>query len=134
MWHHWAGGRIFNMRGEGAGACGAGVIFRNINIEDPRPTLQQFFITMETPKPYANGDRRRKSGDLAGVLFKNISIAAPSVLDEPQLLWGHEDARIHHLTFDNLTVGGKRISSADYFKTNASVADLIFAPAVPAGR
>jgi hypothetical protein len=134
MWHHWAGGRVFNMRGEGGGACGAGVIFRNINIEDPRPTLQQFFITMETPKPYANGDRRRKSGDLAGVLFRNISIAAPSVLDEPQLLWGHEDARIHLLTFDNLTVGGKRIGSADFFKTNASVADLIFAPAVPAGR
>jgi hypothetical protein len=134
MWHHWAGGRVFNMRGEGAGACGAGVIFRDINVEDPRPTLQQFFITMETPKPYANGDRRRKPGDLAGVLFKDIRIAAPSVLDEPQLLWGHEDARIHHLTFDTLTVGGKRILSADFFKTNAFVGDLLMAPAVPAGR
>lgn len=132
-WEKWAGGRVFNMRGEGGGACGAGVIFRNITIEDPRPTLQQFFITMETPKPYGE-DRRRKPGDLAGVLFQNISIAAPSVLGEPQLLWGQDDARIHHLTFDNLTVGGKRIASADFFKTNAHVSDLIFTPAIPAGR
>ncbi len=132
MWHHWSGGRVFNMRGEGGGDGGAGVIFRNINIEDPRPTLQQFFITMETPRPY--GDGLRKAGDLARVLFKGIHIAAPSVLGEPQLLWGHENARIHHLTFDNLTVGGKAITSADFFKTNAFVTDLIFAPAVPAGR
>jgi hypothetical protein len=32
-WHHWSGGRVFNMRGEGGRAAGAGVIFRNINIE-----------------------------------------------------------------------------------------------------
>ena len=134
MWDKWSGGRVFNMRGEGGGAGGAGVIIRNINIEDPRPTLQQFFITMETPKPYADGNPRRKAGDLAGVLFKDIRIAAPSVLGEPQLLWGQKDARIHHLTFDNLTVGGKRIRSADFFKTNAYVTDLLFAPAAPAKR
>jgi hypothetical protein len=134
MWDKWAGGRVFNMRGEGGGACGAGVIFRNINVEDPRPTLQQFFITMATPVPYSKEGRIRKPGDLAGVLFQNISIAAPSVLGEPQLLWGQEDARIHHLTFDNLTVGGKRIGSADFFKTNAFVADLIFPPADAPGR
>jgi hypothetical protein len=34
QWHHWGGGRVLNMRGEGGGAAGAGVIFRNINIED----------------------------------------------------------------------------------------------------
>ena len=50
-WHHWSGGRVFNMRGEGGGAAGAGVTFRNITIEDPRPTLQQFFLCMSVPKP-----------------------------------------------------------------------------------
>lgn len=133
-WHHWAGGRVFNMRGEGGGACGAGVIFRNITIEDPRPTLQQFFITMTTPPPYADGGRTRKPGDCAGVLFQNIAIAAPSVLGEPQLLWGQEDARIHHLTFDNLTLGGKPVTSVDFFRTNACVADLIFIPAAAPKR
>jgi len=127
-WHHWSGGRVFNMRGEGGGACGAGVIFRNINIEDPRPTLQQFFITMTTPKPYSNEDRRRKAGDLGGLLFQNISIAAPSVLGEPQILWGQADARIRNLTFENLTLGGKPVRDSEFFKTNEFVDGLIFAP------
>jgi len=33
-WHHWSGGRVFNMRGEGAGSAGAGVIFRNLTFEN----------------------------------------------------------------------------------------------------
>ncbi len=125
-WHHWNGGRIFNMRGEGESNGGAGVIFRNINIEDPRPTLQQFFICMTVPKPY--GDGKRGPGDLSGILFQNISIAAPSVLGEPQLLWGQPDARIRNLTFENLTLGGKPVSGSEFFKTNEFVDGLIFAP------
>lgn len=58
-WHHWSGGRVFNMRGEGGRAAGAGVIFRNINIEDPRPTLQQFFICMTMPPPYSKNAEKR---------------------------------------------------------------------------
>ena len=46
-WHHWSGGNIFNMRGEGAGDGGYSLIFRNIKVEDPRPTLQPFKILME---------------------------------------------------------------------------------------
>ena len=125
-WHHWTGGRVFNMRGEGAGACGAGVVFRNINIEDPRPTLQQFFICMTVPKPYTNEDNSRKAGDLSGILFQNISLTAPSVIAEPQILWGQKDARIHDLIFENLTVGGKKVLSQDFFKKNEYVDNLIF--------
>ena len=127
-WHHWSGGRVFNMRGEGKGPAGAGVVFRNINIEDPRPTLQQFFICMEVPEPYAKNGDRRKPGDLAGIRFENIAIAAPSVLGEPQLLHGLPDARIRDLTFENLTVGGKPIRDAAFFTTNAFVEGLRFAP------
>jgi len=127
-WHHWKGGRVFNMRGEGGGAAGAGVVFRNIHIEDPRPTLQQFFICMTMPKPYSKEGEKRKAGDLSGILFQNITIAAPSVLGEPQLLWGQPDARIRNLTFDNLTLAGKPVREAAYFKTNEFVEQLIFAP------
>jgi hypothetical protein len=74
-WEKWSGGRVFNMRGEGDGAAGAGVVFRNINIEDPRPTLQQFFICMTVPKPYSNDEEKGGAGDLSGILFQNISIA-----------------------------------------------------------
>ena len=127
-WEKWSGGRVFNMRGEGGGKAGSGVIFRNINIEDPRPTLQQFFISMTLPAPYSKDAEKRTAGDLSGILFKNISIAAPSVLGEPQILWGQADARIRNLTFDNMTVGGKRVLSADFFKTNEFVSDLIIIP------
>jgi hypothetical protein len=127
-WHHWSGGRVFNMRGEGGGAAGAGVIFRNINIEDPRPTLQQFFVCMTMPEPYSKSFEKREAGDLSGIHFQNISITAPSVLGEPQLLWGQPDARIRNLTFENLTLGGKPVRHADFFKTNEFVGGLIFAP------
>jgi hypothetical protein len=125
-WHHWSGGRVFNMRGESKGAGGAGVIFRNINIEDPRPTLQQFFLCMTVPKPYAKEDRKGGAGDLSGLVFQNITIAAPSVLGEPQMLWGQSDARIRNLTFENLTVKGKSIRDASFFQANDFVKDLHF--------
>ena len=127
-WHHWSGGRVFNMRGEGGRASGAGVIFRNINIEDPRPTLQQFFICMTMPEPYSKSAEKRGAGDLSGILFQNITIAAPSVLGEPQILWGQADARIRNLTFENLTLAGKRVSEAGFFKTNEFVDGLNFTP------
>ena len=46
-WHHWSGGRLFNMRGQGGGSGGYSIIFRNIRVEDPRPTLQHFMIAMQ---------------------------------------------------------------------------------------
>ncbi|MFC5457686.1 endo-polygalacturonase [Prosthecobacter fluviatilis] len=125
-WHRWSGGRVFNARGENDEAGGPGVVFRNIRITDPRPTLQQFFICLNVPKPY--GDGGHSKGDISGVLFQNISIAAPSVLGEPQMLWGQKNARIRDLTFENLTVGGKPVTSAEFFKTNEFVEGLRFAP------
>ena len=127
-WHHWSGGRVFNMRGEGDGPGGSGVIFRNINIEDPRPTLQQFFICNTVPPPYSKDGEKRGTGDVSGILFQNISITAPSVLGEPQMLWGLADARIRNLTFENLTIAGKPVRDAEFFKTNEFVDGLTFAP------
>ena len=76
-WHHWAGGRLFNMRGEGGGEGGPDLVFRNIVVEDQRPTLQHFMIAMQGVEPWSDPDRnRRKSGDLHGILFQNITIAA----------------------------------------------------------
>ncbi len=126
QWHHWTGGRVFNMRGESEGAGGAGVVFRNINIEDPRPTLQQFFLCMTVPQPYSKDGNQGAAGELSGILFQNISIAAPSVLNEPQLLWGQTDARIRNLTFDNLAVAGKPVRDQAFFKINEFVDGLIF--------
>lgn len=130
-WHHWGGGRVFNMRGEGGGGGdkGAGVIFRNIRISDPRPTLQQFFITMELPKPYSGNRKhppKRKPGDLSGILFQDIQITAPSVLGESDMLWGMENGKIHGITFDNVTIRGKRIRDIEHFKHNQHVKNIEF--------
>ncbi|OYV03836.1 MAG: endo-polygalacturonase, partial [Verrucomicrobiales bacterium VVV1] len=114
------------MRGEGKGAAGAGVIFRNIAVEDPRPTLQQFFVCMTVPEPYSKAAEMRGSGDLAGISFQNISIAAPSVLGEPQILWGQADARIRNLRFENLTLAGKSVSDPEFFKSNEFVDKPVF--------
>lgn len=121
-WHRWSGGRVFNIRGENNEPGGQGVIFRNIRISDPRPTLQQFFLCMTVPEPY--GDAKSKPGDLSGILFQNISITAPSILAEPQLLWGQKNARIRNLRFENLTIGGKHVTGAEFFKTNEFVEGL----------
>lgn len=125
-WHHWSGGRVFNMRGEGKGTAGSGVIFRNINIEDPKPTLQQFFLCMTVPEPYSRQGDKRGAGDLSGIRFENISIAAQSVIGEPQILWGHDEARISQLTFENLSLGGKPVSDPAFFRTNDFVSGLEF--------
>jgi len=126
-WHHWSGGRVFNIRGENNQPGGGGVIFRNIRISDPRPTLQQFFLCMIVPEPYSKNSEASK-GDLSGILFQNISIAAPSVLGEPQLLWGHPNARIRNLTFENVTLGGTPVTDTSFFKTNEFVDGLLFRP------
>lgn len=125
-WHQWAGGRIFNMRGEGKGACGSNVIFRNIRVSDPRPTLQAFSIFMGMTPPYGPISKSRQAGNLNGVLFQNISIAAPSILGEPDILWGLQDAWIKNIVFENLTIAGTKILSAEHFKVNEYVGGLQF--------
>jgi len=121
------GGRIFNMRGEGKGESGRGVIFRNIRVEDPRPTQQAFLIQMATEKPYAwPKPMSRGPGDLVGVLFQNIQIAAPSILGEPNILRGGPECKIRDLTFDNVTLGGKKLESINESKNNEYVKDIHF--------
>lgn len=122
-----SGSRTFNMRGEGIGEGGRNVIFRNICVEDPRPTQQAFLIQMATEKPYVwPKPMSRGPGDLVGVLFQNIQIAAPSILGEPNILWGGPECKIRDLTFDNVTIGGKKLNSIEDFKTNEYVEDIHF--------
>ncbi len=125
-WDEWSGGRLFNMRGEGKGACGEGVVFRNIRVEDPRPTLQHFLIAMQGVRPYRDPGQARGSGHLSGVVFKDIEIAAASVLGQPDILWGTPNAKIMNLTFDNVSIGGQKVSSINHFKYNEQVESIRF--------
>ena len=89
-------------------------------LKDPRPTLQSFKIMMEGVAPYPE-DRKRGPGDIHGIVFQNISIAAHSVLGEPEMLWGMEDGLIYGLVFDNVTIGGDKVEGVEYFYRNEFV-------------
>ena len=109
------------MRTEGGGNGGYTVVFRNIVVEDPRPTLQHFKIMMEGVEPWSNPDKRREPGDIYGITFQDIRIAAPSVLGEPELLWGMSDGLIYDLVMDNVTIGNVTIDNIDQFQHNEYV-------------
>ena len=84
-------------------------------------------------------------GDLVGITFQNITIAAPSILGEPDVLWGFQGGNHHqfsyffmkvkicatggairNLVFENLVIGGEKIEEAEHFYTNEYVHDLQF--------
>ena len=120
-WHHWSGASLFNMRGQGEGEGGYTVTFRNIVVEDPRPTLQHFKILMEGVEPWSNPERKRGPGDLWGISFENITIKSVSVLGEPEVLWGMEDGLIRGLQFRNVTIGGEKVEGVEFFQRNEFV-------------
>jgi hypothetical protein len=125
VWNEWGGGRVFGLRGDGEGEAGAKVVFRDIKIEDPRPTLQSFFLCTEVPEPYVKPAQRRGPGEVSGVLFENVSIAKPSVRGEPELIWAYQGAKITNFTFKNVTLDGKPMALSD-FKVNEFVESFTF--------
>jgi hypothetical protein len=121
------GGRVFNMRGEGSGEGGNNVTFRNIRISDQRPTRACFAIqTAASWTQSPNYSSIRGAGDITGIRFENVSIAAPSVLGYPETLWGFPDAMIRDCIFSNVTMAGVPFDHIDNFNRNEYVTDLIF--------
>ena len=58
-----------------------------------------------------------------GITFQNISIAAQSVLGEPDVLWGMSDGVIFGLIFDNVTIGDEVVEGIQHFYHNEFVVD-----------
>ena len=77
------------------------------------------------PSCTAKDEHKRRPGDLHGMVFQNISMAAHSILQEQQILWGMEDGLIYDLVFDNVMIGGETISSVEDFCHNEYVFDTI---------
>ena len=75
-------------------------------------------------EPYGSENQKRGPGDLHGIVFENITIAAPSVLDEPDILWGMSDGLIYDLTFKNVMIGEKKVTGIDHFMHNEYVFDI----------
>ena len=57
--------------------------------------------------------------------LQNITIAAPSILEEPEVLWGMPDGLIRDLIFDNVVIGEEKIVSLDQFYHNEFVLPLV---------
>ena len=118
------GGNIFDLRGVGEGEGGYTITFRNLVVEDPRPTHQAFKLMMQGVQPWGKPDKRRGPGDLYGITFQNISIKSRAVMkNEPELLWGMEDGLIYGLIFDNVTIGNETVEGVDFFHHNEYVFD-----------
>ncbi len=90
------------------------------------PEIVFFSLRAYSTKTHRHLSNTTDQCNLAGVLFRNIDIAAPSVLGEPDVLWGAPDAKITDLIFDNVSIGGKRITSLDHFKHNEHVQNITF--------
>ena len=56
---------------------------------------------------------------------QDITIAARSTLNEPNVLWGMQDGLIYDFTFDNVVIAGEKIDSLDQFYHNEFVLPLI---------
>ena len=64
-------GNLFIMKGVGEGEGGFTITFRNIEVEDSRPTHQAFKIMMEKDMEFCNGEPdKRGPGDLWGLVFQ----------------------------------------------------------------
>ena len=57
------------------------------------------------------------------MVFENIRVAAPSVLDEPDILWGMSDGLIYDFIFKNVTIGNETVTGIDHFMHNEYVFD-----------
>jgi hypothetical protein len=127
-WHNWSGGRVFNIRGEGEGKMGHNVVFRDIRVTDPFPTLQHFFLCMRVDPPYddSGGERVRKPGAFNGTVFENISISNASVQGLNDILWGTQAAEIENITFRNVQIEGEKIDNLKHFEVNSHVSDIKF--------
>ena len=72
-------------------------------------------------QPWLKPDKKRGPGDIYGLTFQNISMAAPSVLGEQEVIWGMEEGLVYGLVFDNVTIGQDTVDSVDYFYHNQYV-------------
>ena len=73
-------------------------------------------------EPWGDPDKdRRDPGDVYGVTFQNITMVAPSVMGEQEVLWGMEDGLIYGLVFDNVSIGGEKVENVDFFYHNEYV-------------
>ena len=118
----WAGGRVFSKREEQAPKV-PGITQVNLKFKDIRITDK--FQTLETFQLMSSG-KDVKSGSYSGITFQNItSVKQPLPTDNKIVGWS--GGPWSNITFDNVTLGTKKISSvSDFGQIGPYVTNLIF--------
>ncbi len=118
----------FQQRGEGTpGQRKINVIFRNIRIHDKLVNMPIIHLVS-----YSGGTANAPSSvgsSYSGFLFQNISIAGMAAGNKQRILGCAEAPWYGGLIFDNLTIGGTKVTLANhqtYFETNEYVKYLLF--------
>jgi hypothetical protein len=109
--------------GGGVKNTGQHVVFRNINVEDPRPVRRCIGMMEAEDTPGA--------GDIAGILFKNIRVASNPVFGDLNVLWGFSNAQVYNLTLDNFVQVGEHFDSLNDFKYDEYAHSMIFSNTAP---
>jgi len=91
------------------------IIFKNINVSDPRPMRSLF--GMQAKAGYV--------GDLAGIRFENVTCAAKQTFNTGNGRWrggllGTNTAAYRNFVFDNVSIAG-RIVDSEFFKNNTDI-------------
>lgn len=129
-WHLWDGGRVFTSRPiVGTGQNKVNVLFRDIRIEDKRPTLQIFNLISKNDidASYFPSTDGKIGQSWSGIKFQNITAEGSSVVGFPELLHGCAESPFSDLTFENVTIDGKLFTGLDDFAdVNEYVTDITF--------
>lgn len=133
-WHLWSGGRVFSGRPiSGEGNKKVNVLFRDIRIEDKRPTLQIFYVLSKNDiSSSLLGNPIDEIGQSwSGIKFQNIISAGKSVVEHPEIFHGCTESPYSDWTFENFVIDGKLFTSLDDFaEVNEYVTDITFNPGI----
>lgn len=118
----------FHQRGEGvSGQRSVNVIFRDIRVHDKLANMSIINLVS-----YSGGTADAPTtvgSSYSGILFQNISIAGMADGNKQRILGCTEAPWYGGLIFDNLTIGGTKVTLANhqtYFNTNEYVKYLLF--------
>ena len=133
-WHLWSGGRVFSGRPiNGSGQKQVNVLFRDIRIEDPRPTLQIFYVLSKNDiSTTLLGNPNGAIGQSwSGIKFQHITAAGSSVVGHPEIFHGCAESPYSDWTFEDFVIDGTLLTSLDDFaEVNDYVTDITFNPGI----
>lgn len=128
QWHKWQGGRVFSGRtiNDRQGQVSSKVLFRDIRISDPRPTLQIFNIYSISDFDLIGNPSGLIDNSYEGVTFQHISAAEKNVCNLPEVFRGCVESPYSGWSFDDVSIAGKTLTSISDFAYVQNVSEISF--------